>query len=87
MTTDTAYTVELIQKGLTLFDRPYLTKAKSPDARIGNLNTSCPENFKVYRLVRTEDNTYTKIETEIFNRLWDVRHYTKQGEPTEFLHC
>lgn len=62
-------------------------KAKSPDARIGNLNTSCPENFKVYRLVRTEDNTYTKIETEIFNRLWDVRHYTKQGEPTEFLHC
>lgn len=25
MTTDTAYTVELIQKGLTLFDRPYLT--------------------------------------------------------------
>lgn len=55
--------------------------------RIGNLNTSCPENFKVFKLVRTEDDSYKKIEKEVLDLLWDVRHYTKQCQPTEFLHC
>lgn len=55
--------------------------------RIGNLNTSCPENFKVFKLVRTEDDSYKEIEAEALDRLWDVRHYTKQCESTEFLHC
>ena len=55
--------------------------------RVGNLNTSCPENFKVHKLVQTKDDSYRKIETEVFRRMWNVRHFTKQCELTEFLHC
>ena len=73
--------------------RPYdrrlvkVGKTSGSVGRIGTLNTSCPEDFRVYKLVRTEDNSYQEIETEVFRRMWNVRHFTKQCEPTEFLHC
>ena len=73
--------------------RPYdrrlvkVGKTSGSVGRIGTLNTSCPEDFRVYKLVRTEDDSYQEIETEVFRRMWNVRHFTKQCEPTEFLHC